>query len=78
MTELPTIGECRVCLLRPRRLQRRVCAECWRRYTRRWIALCIQARESEEFRASVRGHLSPGARKLFDKMFGPPLREVGE
>lgn len=76
LTPPPTIGQCKVCLGRPRRIRPSVCDACSKRYTRRWLALCIRARESEEFRASIRGHLSPGGRKVFDAMFGPPLWEV--
>lgn len=73
------IGQCSACLGRPRRLDPNVgaCIECLERRGRRWVALCIGAREDETFRASVRAHLEPRALKLFDAMFGsPPLREV--
>lgn len=73
-----TIGQCRACLARPRRLEpsTRACSACLERRGRRWVALCIRAREDEGFRTSVRVHLEPRARKLFDAMFGPPLSEA--
>jgi hypothetical protein len=76
-----TIGQCRVCLGRPCRIDPSTgaCVECLSRRGRRWVALCIRAREDETFRISIRAYLTePRARKLFDKMFGSPLREVGE
>lgn len=78
MISLETIGQCRACLRRPRVLDAgiRVCIDCTRRHTRRWLALCIRAREDERFRASVRAHLGPSAKRIFDKMFGPIIREV--
>lgn len=74
----PSIGACRVCLGRPRRLDPAlgVCFECLSRHPRRWLALCIRAREDETFRASVRAYLAPGARKLFDAIFGPIVHAV--
>lgn len=78
MTTPAAIGQCRACLGRPRRLDPSTAAytECLERRGRRWVALCIRAREDEAFRASVRAYLDPRARKLFDMMFGPPLREI--
>lgn len=74
----PFIGACRACLGRPRRLDPAlgVCIDCLSRHPRRWLALCIRAREDETFRASVRAYLAPGARKLFDAVFGPVVQAV--
>ena len=74
----PMIGTCRACLGRPRRLAPAsgVCVECLSRHPRRWLALCIRAREDETFRASVRAYLAPGARKLFHAIFGPVVQVV--
>lgn len=79
MTAPARIGQCRACLARPRLLDPDigVCTGCSSRFTRRWLALCIRARESEEFRTSIRAYLTePRARKLFDAMFGVPVHEV--
>lgn len=80
MTVPAFIGRCRACLARPRTLEPGigVCTECLARRGRRWAALCIRAREDEAFRTAVRAYLDPRARKLFDAMFGPVIREVGE
>lgn len=80
MTSPAIIGRCRACLARPRVLDPSigVCTECLSRRGRRWAALCIRAREDEAFRASVRTYLDPRARKLFDAMFGPVVRDVSE
>lgn len=77
-SSLPTIGQCRACLARPRVLDARTggCRECLRRYGMRFLALCIRARQDEVFRASVRAYLAPSSTKLFDALFGPALREV--
>lgn len=78
MTTPAAIGRCRACLGRPRRLDPSTgaCMECLWRRGRRWVALCVRAREDETFRASVRTYLDPRARKVFDLMFGPLLREI--
>lgn len=73
-----TIGQCKACLSRPRLLDARsgACLDCLTRRGRRWTALCIRARESPEFRASVRNQLDPRARNLFDAMFGLPSPRI--
>lgn len=81
MTPAPTIGQCRVCLQRPRRIEAssRVCAGCLARYGRRMVALAIRAREDPAFRAKVRAELaarSPSRLRLFDLVFGPVVRVV--
>jgi hypothetical protein len=71
MIESTMIGQCRACLGRPRRLDpsTRACFECISRRGRRWVSLCVRAREDETFRATVRAYLAPRSRKLFDAMF---------
>jgi hypothetical protein len=81
MTAPATIGQCRACLQRPRRIEAgsRVCAVCVAQYGRRMVALAIRAREDPTFRAKVRAELgkrSPSCSRLFDLAFGPVLREV--
>lgn len=81
MTAPATIGQCRACLRRPRRVEAgsRVCAECLTRYGRRMVALAIRARENPVFHAQVRAELarrSPSRLRLFDLVFGPIVREV--
>lgn len=78
MTGPTTIGQCRACLARPRTIEPSsgACTDCLRRHTRRWLALCIRAREDLVFRASVRAYLSDRSRQVFDKMFGPPFSVV--
>jgi hypothetical protein len=78
MTTPATIGQCRACLQRPRKIESgsRVCAECLARYGRRMVALAIRAREDAVFRTQVRAELNPSRQHLFDLVFGPVLREV--
>lgn len=43
------IGQCRACLARPCRIESRsgACTDCLVRRGRRWVALCIRARERD-------------------------------
>lgn len=81
MTASATIGQCRACLQRPRRIEAcsRICAACLARYGRPMVALAIRAREDPTFRAEVRAELgrrSPSRLRLFDLVFGPVVRAV--
>lgn len=75
------IGACRVCLRSPRRVEEhsRICHACIAVHGRRWCLMVVQVREDPRLRATVRAEISTErGRNLFDAMFGPALREVGE
>lgn len=81
MTAPTRIGRCRVCTRSPRRVEKhsRICHACIASHGRRWCLMVVRVREDPRLRATVRAEISTDrGRKLFDAMFGPPLREVGK
>lgn len=81
MTPLTRIGRCRVCLRSPRRVEERsaICHDCIAIHGRRWCLMVVRVREDPALRVKVRAEIGTDrGRKLFDAMFGPVLREVGE
>ena len=80
MTVPTRIGRCRVCL-RSRKVEgySGICHGCITNHGRRWCLMAVRVREDPRLRATVRAEIrTDRGKKLFDAMFGTPLREAGE